>query len=85
MDWWIKTDDSESLIMSRRLIREEGLLCGEWWAKSGHTPGLMRVRQYDALPLPFSLERTLTHSSVPPFAVAPPPPSPQAAPPALPW
>lgn len=24
----MKTDDAESLIMSRRLIREEGLLCG---------------------------------------------------------
>lgn len=25
---WVKTDDAESLITARRLIREEGLLCG---------------------------------------------------------
>ena len=28
MDYWIKTHDAESLIMARRIIREEGLLCG---------------------------------------------------------
>jgi len=28
VDEWVKTDDAESLKMSRRLIREEGLLCG---------------------------------------------------------
>jgi len=28
VDFWVKTYDKESLIMSRRLIREEGLLCG---------------------------------------------------------
>lgn len=28
VDVWVKTDDAESLIMARRLIREEGLLCG---------------------------------------------------------
>jgi cystathionine beta-synthase len=27
-DMWVKTGDSESFIMARRLIREEGLLCG---------------------------------------------------------
>jgi len=28
VDEWVKTDDGESLKMSRRLVREEGLLCG---------------------------------------------------------
>jgi len=28
VDEWIKTDDKESLLMARRLIKEEGLLCG---------------------------------------------------------
>lgn len=28
VDYWIKTKDRESLITSRRLIKEEGLLCG---------------------------------------------------------
>ena len=28
VDEWVKTDDRESLLMARRLIRDEGLLCG---------------------------------------------------------
>ena len=28
VDEWVKTDDRESFIMARRLLREEGLLCG---------------------------------------------------------
>ena len=28
VDTWVKTDDQASLVMSRRLIRQEGLLCG---------------------------------------------------------
>jgi len=28
VDYWIKTDDAESFTIARRLIREEGLLCG---------------------------------------------------------
>jgi len=28
VDEWVKTDDKESFVMARRLIKEEGLLCG---------------------------------------------------------
>jgi cystathionine beta-synthase len=28
VDFWVKTDDHDSFLMSRKLIREEGLLCG---------------------------------------------------------
>lgn len=28
VDHWVKTEDGESFLMARRLIREEGLLCG---------------------------------------------------------
>jgi cystathionine beta-synthase len=28
VDQWVKTEDRESFVMSRRIIREEGLLCG---------------------------------------------------------
>merc|ERR1712048_832080 len=28
VDYWIKTEDRESFMMSRRMIRDEGLLCG---------------------------------------------------------
>jgi cystathionine beta-synthase len=28
IDTWVKTQDKESFLMARRIIREEGLLCG---------------------------------------------------------
>jgi len=28
IDRWVKTEDKESFLMARRIIREEGLLCG---------------------------------------------------------
>ena len=30
MDKWYKCEDKESFLYARRLIKEEGLLCGEW-------------------------------------------------------
>lgn len=29
-DAWVKVGDKEAFLMSRRLIKEEGLLCGKW-------------------------------------------------------
>ena len=34
VDAWVKSEDLESFQMARRLIREEGLLCGMTWAES---------------------------------------------------
>ena len=34
VDKWYKCEDKESFIYTRRLIKEEGLLCGEWWGSS---------------------------------------------------
>jgi cystathionine beta-synthase len=28
VDWWVRTEDKESFLMARRLIKQEGLLCG---------------------------------------------------------
>ena len=30
VDKWYKCEDKESFLYARRLIKEEGLLCGEW-------------------------------------------------------
>ena len=31
MDKWVKTNDRDTFQMARRLIKEEGLLCGKNW------------------------------------------------------
>ena len=31
MDKWVKTNDKDTFHMARRLIKEEGLLCGKNW------------------------------------------------------
>lgn len=41
VDLWVKTLDAQSLPMARRLIREEGLLCGE---SKVFFPGLVHRR-----------------------------------------
>ena len=33
MDKWVKTNDKDTFQMARRLIKEEGLLCGKTWGK----------------------------------------------------
>ena len=33
MDKWVKTNDRDTFQMARRLIKEEGLLCGKSWGK----------------------------------------------------
>jgi len=47
VDFWVKTDDQESFAYSRRLIREEGLLCG---GSSGScfAGALKAIRQFHA-------------------------------------
>ena len=39
IDQWVKTDDQESFDLARRLIREEGLLCGTVSVFSGAPNG----------------------------------------------
>ena len=40
VDKWYKSVDKESFKMSRRLIKEEGLLCGEYRIFSYESPGI---------------------------------------------
>jgi len=30
VDFWVKTDDQESFVMARKLMKQEGLLCGKF-------------------------------------------------------
>lgn len=71
VDEWIKTSDAEAFTMSRRLIREEGLLCGT------HDCTHMSIRIHTYCPP----THTYTHT----YLTHPPPPLPQAALAAPPW
>ena len=32
VDIWDKSDDGEAFMYARRLIKDEGMLCGKWWS-----------------------------------------------------
>lgn len=39
VDKWVKTDDKNSLQMARRLIEQEGILCGKFTSRTSNYTG----------------------------------------------
>lgn len=55
VDEWVKSEDKESFLMARRLIREEGMLCGKWcslfWSFVSYAVAFFQVGHLDQQPL----------------------------------